>query len=172
MRVNGSHKKIDPSIFKENSHKSVLTNHDFCFLYIFGFLVFLFLQSAFFFCGMKLSLAANLVLNWVCPVLFFPERFQRIAAAMCTVAINVLEPGAFNAETPYSIPYLIKFHDFVENIQEGMKHQNGGSNSCPTGHHFRDNSDIYFLFFAMRTGPFSKCENRSGSQIGCQVRTE
>ncbi len=25
--------------------------------------------------GMKLSLAANLVLNWVCPLLSFPERF-------------------------------------------------------------------------------------------------
>jgi hypothetical protein len=34
-----------------------------------------------------------------------------------------------------------------------------------------DNSNIYFLFFTMRTGPFSKCENRSDSQMGCQVRT-
>jgi hypothetical protein len=28
-----------------------------------------------------------------------------------------------------------------------------------------------FLFFIMRTGAFSKCENQSGSQIGCQVKT-
>jgi hypothetical protein len=72
-----------------------------------------------------------------------------------------MEPGAFNAESPYFIPYLIKCHDFVDNIEEGMKHQmGGGCNSGPTGHHFRDNSDIYFLFFAIRTGRFSKCENR------------
>jgi hypothetical protein len=37
--------------------------------------------------GMKLSLAAKLVLNVVCPVLSFPERLQPITvAAMCTVA--------------------------------------------------------------------------------------
>jgi hypothetical protein len=55
---------------------------------------------------MKLSLAANLVLNRVCPVLPFPERFQPItaAAAMCTVAINDLESGAFSAESQYFIP--------------------------------------------------------------------
>ncbi len=58
---------------------------------------------------MKLSLAANLVLNWVCPVLSFPERFQPItAAAMCTVAINVLKPGAFNPESEYFIPLFNK----------------------------------------------------------------
>jgi hypothetical protein len=43
---------------------------------------------------------------------------------MCTVAINVLEPGAFNElNLSISYPYLIKFHDFADNIQEGMKHQ-------------------------------------------------
>jgi len=57
---------------------------------------------------MKLSLAANLVLNWVCPVLYFFERFQPIAAAMCTVTINVLEPGAFNPESQYFIPLFNK----------------------------------------------------------------
>jgi hypothetical protein len=73
-----------------------------------------------------------------------------------------------------SYPYLIKFHDFADNIQEGMKHQmwGAGCNSVPTGHDLPDNSNIYFLFFTMRTGPFSKCENRSGSQIGCQVRID
>ncbi len=59
--------------------------------------------------GMKLSLAANFVLNWVWPVLSFPERFQPItAAAMCTVAINVLKPGAFNTESEYFIPLFNK----------------------------------------------------------------
>ncbi len=38
-------------------------------------------------------------------------------------------------------------------------------------HDFPDSSNIYFLFFTMRTGPFSKCENRSDSQMGYQVRT-
>jgi hypothetical protein len=58
---------------------------------------------------MKLSLVANLVLNRVCPVLSFPERFEPIAAAaMCTVAINVLEPGAFNLESQYFIPLFTK----------------------------------------------------------------
>jgi hypothetical protein len=70
------------------------------YIYNFLFLVFFlshFLQSAFFLrhesqfsskFGPKLSL----------PSPFFPERFQPItAAAMCTVDINFLEPGAFNA---------------------------------------------------------------------------
>jgi hypothetical protein len=39
----------------------------------------------------------------------FSERFQPItAAALCTVAINVLEPGAFNAESQYFIPLFNK----------------------------------------------------------------
>jgi hypothetical protein len=76
---------------------------------------------------MKLSLAANLVLNWVCPpVLSFPERLQPItAAAMCTVVINVFSNlvhlmlsfsisypySAFNAEFQYFIPLLDKVLD-------------------------------------------------------------
>jgi hypothetical protein len=107
------------------------------------------------------------------PSPFFPDRFQPItAAAMCTVAINFLELLMLNLSISY--PYFIKFHDFADNSQEGMKHQMWGagcnSDSVPTGPDFPDNSNIYFLFFTMRTGPFSKCENRSGSQIGCQVR--
>ncbi len=58
---------------------------------------------------MKLILAANLVLNYVCSFFSFPERFQPItAAAMCTVPINVLEPGAFNPESQYFIPLFNK----------------------------------------------------------------
>jgi len=53
----------------------------------------------------------------------------------------------------------------------GDEASNGGCNSGPTGHDFKDNFNIYFLFFTIRTGPFPKCENRSGFQIGCQVRT-
>jgi hypothetical protein len=54
---------------------------------------------------MKLSLAANLVLNRVCLVLDFPQRLHPIgAAALCTVAINVLAPRAFNPESQYFVP--------------------------------------------------------------------
>jgi hypothetical protein len=76
---------------------------------------------------MKLSSATNLVRNRVCHVLSFLQSFQPItAAAMCTAVMNVLEPGAFNAESQYFIhPSLIKFHDFADNNQEGMKHQMG-----------------------------------------------
>jgi hypothetical protein len=43
------------------------------------------------------------------PFPLFPERFQPItAAAMCTVAIKVLEPDAFNAESQYFIPLFNK----------------------------------------------------------------
>jgi hypothetical protein len=76
---------------------------------------------------MKLSLAANLMLNRVCPVLSFPEHFQPFIAAMCTVAINVLEPDSSNPKSQYFIPYLIKFHDFADNSQERMKHQMRGA---------------------------------------------
>jgi hypothetical protein len=66
-----------------------------------------------------------------------------------------------------SYPYLIKFHDFESGGDEAS---NGGCNSGPIGHDFPHNSTIYFLFFTMRTGPFPKCEDRSSSQIECQVR--
>ncbi len=50
-----------------------------------------------------------MVLNSVCTVLSFLERLQAItAAAMCAVTINVLEPGAFNAESQYFIPLFNK----------------------------------------------------------------
>jgi hypothetical protein len=56
----------------------------------------------------KENLAPNLLLNGVCPVLSFRERFQPITAAMCTVALNVLETGAFNPEFQYFIPFFNK----------------------------------------------------------------
>jgi hypothetical protein len=55
---------------------------------------------------MKLSLTPN----WVHPVFFFPERLQPITiAAMCIVAINVLEPHAFDLESQYFILLFDKF---------------------------------------------------------------
>jgi hypothetical protein len=59
--------------------------------------------------------------------------------------------------------YLIKFHDFADNSQEGMKHQMGGATQAQQSLTFIDflyNCNIYFLFFTMRTEPFPKCENR------------
>ncbi len=89
---------------------------------------------------------------------------------MCTVAINVLEPGAFNA--------ISVFHTLIYKISllsrpqpRGDEASKGGCNSGSTGHDFSDNFNIYFFIFTMRTGPFSKCENRSSFQIGCQVTT-
>jgi hypothetical protein len=60
--------------------------------------------------------------------------------------MNVLEPGAFNAESQYFItPSLIKFHDFADNKQpRGDEASNRGCNSGPRGHDFPDNSNIYF----------------------------
>ncbi len=85
--------------------------------------MFRFLQSAFFL-RHETQFSSKFAAKLSLPSPFFPERFQPItAAAMCTVAINVLEPGAFNADSQYFIPYLIKFHDSADNIQEGMKHQ-------------------------------------------------
>ncbi len=50
-----------------------------------------------------------LVLPNLMRFLFFPERLQPITAAdMCTVAINVLEPRAFNSESQYFIPLFNK----------------------------------------------------------------
>jgi len=41
--------------------------------------------------GIKIQFKSNLVLNSVCPVLSFLERFQPITATMCAVAIIVLD---------------------------------------------------------------------------------
>jgi hypothetical protein len=69
---------------------------------------------------MKLRLAPN----WVCPILSFPEGLQPItAAAMCTLALNVLVHLILSLS--FSYPYLIKFHYFANNrgwsIKWGVK---------------------------------------------------
>jgi hypothetical protein len=115
--------------------------------------------------GSKLSLP--------CPFFSFPERFQPITAAvMCTVTINVLEPGAFNAEFQYFIP-LFNTHFITLRItaRGDEASQMAGETQAQTGHEFPDNSNICFLFFTMRTEPFSEYENRSGSHIARHVRT-
>jgi hypothetical protein len=57
--------------------------------------------------GAKLSLP--------CPS--FLERFHPITAAMCTVALNVLVHLILSLSISYSD--FKKFHDFVDNSQEG-----------------------------------------------------
>jgi hypothetical protein len=102
---------------------------------------------------MKLSLAANLVLNRVRPVLFITERLQPItAAAMCTVTTNVLAPRLVHLILSLRISYpdLIKFHDFAHNSQEGDEASNEGCNSGPTRHDFTDNSINDYEKFVLR----------------------
>jgi hypothetical protein len=129
---------------------------------------------------MKLSLEANLMLNWVCPVLSFPERFQLITAvATCTVGINVLEPGALNAEFQYFIPLFNRISCLCAQHPRGDDEASnwvfgggeGGATQAPQGMTFQITLIFTFLFFTTRTAPTSKCENRSGSQIDDQVRT-
>jgi hypothetical protein len=94
---------------------------------------------------MKLSLAANLVLNWVCPVLAVPECLQPITAAgLCTVAINVLTPHAFNPESQCFIPFFF-FNSWLCRQQPGGDEASSheGWNSGPTGHDFTDNSIVF-----------------------------
>jgi len=90
---------------------------------------------------------------------------------MCTVAINVLEPGAFNSESQYFIPLFNRSSWLCVQHPTGNEASNGGCNSGPIAHDFQDNSNIYFIFITMRIGSFSKCEIRFGFHIGCQVRT-
>ncbi len=59
--------------------------------------------------------------------MFNTKHFQPIITTiMCIVIINVLAPHAFNPKSQYSYFYLIKFHDFVDNNQDGMKLQMKG----------------------------------------------
>jgi hypothetical protein len=83
--------------------------------------------------GMKLSLAANVVLNWVCPVLSFPECFQpSTAPAMYIVAINVFAPRAFNPESQYFIPLFNKISWLCGQQPGGDEASNEGCNSGQT----------------------------------------
>jgi hypothetical protein len=110
-------------------------------------------------------------------LLFLNARTVSIitAVATCTVSINVLEPGAFNFESQYFIPLFNKISWLSGQQQRGDEASTGGRcNSGPIGHDFNIyRITLIFTFYClpMRTGPFPKCENRSGSHIGCQVRT-
>jgi len=90
---------------------------------------------------------------------------------MWTVAINILEPGAFNSESQYFIPLFNRISWLFVQHPTGNEASNGGCNSGPIGHDFQDNSNIYLFVITMRIGSFSRCEIRFGFHIGCQVRT-
>jgi len=62
---------------------------------------------------------------------------------MCTVAINVLEPGAFNPEFQYFIPLFNKISRLCRQQPGGDEASNEGCNSGPAGHDFTDNSITY-----------------------------
>jgi hypothetical protein len=51
-----------------------------------------------------------------------------------------------------------------------MKHQIGPASHAQQGMTFKITLKFTLFLITMRIGPFSKCENRSGFQIGCQVR--
>jgi hypothetical protein len=73
---------------------------------------------------------------------------------MCTVIINVLEPGAFNLASQYFIPLFNKISWLCEQQPGGDEASNEGCNSVPTVYDFTDNSnhlrDLYKLVFAFR----------------------
>ncbi len=100
-------------IFKDSSQKLVLTNLGFLlyiYLYILLFIFLCFFSYNQHFLIHETQFSNKLVLKFVCSVISFPEYFQPIIIAdMCTVAINVLEPGAFNVESQYFIPLFNTF---------------------------------------------------------------
>ncbi len=76
---------------------------------------------------------------------FLLQRFQPIAAAMCTVIINDLEPGAFNPESQYFIHLFNKISGLCGQQPGVGEASNEGCNLDPTGHDFTDNSIIYSI---------------------------
>jgi hypothetical protein len=66
-------------------------------------------------------------------------QFSTKVAAMCTVLIDVLEPGAFTPESHYFIPLFNKISWLCRQQPGGDEASNEGSNSGPTGHDFPDN---------------------------------
>jgi hypothetical protein len=143
--------------------------------YFFHFKLFfgsLFSYNQRFFYGMKLSLAANLVLNWVCHVLSFPEGFEPMtAAAMYTVAINVLARGAFNAESQYFIPLFNNISWLCGPHPRGDEASNGGCNSGPTGPHDFQITLIFTFYFSAWEPDLSQ-NVRNGAILKWAVRWE
>jgi hypothetical protein len=90
---------------------------------------------------------------------------------MCSVAINVLEPGAFNAESQYFIPLFNRFSQLCGQHPRGDEASNGVVQLRANRADFLDNANIWFLFFTMRIGPFSKCQNQFSWQFSSPTLT-
>jgi hypothetical protein len=90
--------------------------------------------------NMKFNLVTFLVLNWVCPIFYFPECFQPTTIAnTCTLAINVFELGPFNPKAQYFTPLFNKISWFCEQQPRKDEASNEGCNSHPIGHDFINN---------------------------------
>jgi hypothetical protein len=75
-----------------------------------------------------------------------------------------------------SYPYLIEFHDFADNIQEGMKHQMGGATQGQQGMTFcltlifgfffnHENRTLLKMLKPVRFSNWMPGENLSGSHL-------
>ncbi len=101
--------------------------------------------------GMKLSFWCYLIWR----VFIISERLQPItAAAMWTVAINVLEPLAFNSESQYFIPLFNKISWLCRQQPGGDEASNERCNSGPTGHDFTD--DFIMLWNVPCAGNYAR----------------
>jgi hypothetical protein len=69
-----------------------------------------------------------------------------------------------------SYPYLIKFHDFVDNIQEGMKHQTGGATQAQQGITF--GITLIFTFYFLPWEPDLSQNVKTGPVLRFDVRWE
>ncbi len=80
-------------------------------------------------------------LSLPCPFFYWAPSINH-CSAMCTVAINVLEPRAFNAESQHFIPLFNKISWLCGQPPGGDEASNEGCNSGPIGHDFTDNFNV------------------------------
>jgi hypothetical protein len=83
---------------------------------------------------------------------------------MCTVAINVLEPGAFHPESQHFIP---RFNKNFTTLRDEAS--NEGCNSGPTRHDFKDNSILLFKMESTKVIDYSSvgiCWSCRGTMVG------
>jgi hypothetical protein len=87
---------------------------------------------------------------------------------MCSVAIKVLEPDAFNAESQYFIPLFNTNSWLCWQHPKGNEASNGGCNSGPTGHDFLHNANIWFLCLPWESDPSQNV--KTGSVLNLDAR--
>jgi hypothetical protein len=79
--------------------------------------------------GMKLSAKLSLP----CPLFSRTLSTNHCCIPMCTVATNVLKPGAFTPESQYFIPWFNKIPWLAANSQEGMNLKMRGATQAQQG---------------------------------------